>query len=89
MRVQKVITWRMESRRLDEQLLVLAEMKEERLIWLLGMRMVKYDKVEPMDWFYEEMWEHEYLGKLMEKLELGFYDAIVVGSDEEMSDATE
>ena len=56
---------------------------------VLAMRMVKYDKVEPMDWLEEEVGEHEYLGKLMEKLELGFYDAIDVGSDEEMSDATE
>ena len=40
-----------------------------------------------MDWLEEEMGEHEYLVRLMEMLELGFYDAIDVGSDEEMPDA--
>ena len=61
-RVQKVITWRMENQRLDEQWLVAGTIKEERLSryskeWekFQGMKMVQHDTVEPMDWLEEDI----------------------------------
>ena len=61
-RVQKVITWRMENQRLDEQWLLAATMKEERVSQcskerekFQGIRMVQHDKVEPMDWLEEDI----------------------------------
>ena len=95
-RVQRIITWRMDTQRLDEQLLVAAMLKEERLSKcnmeqkkFLSKRMLKDDRVEPMDWLEEEMIEHEYIGGLMEKLELGMYEQLDVGRDEEMKDGTD
>ena len=61
-RVRKVVTWRMDNQRLDEQLLVGAVLTEERLSRCrkeqgkcLDRRMTRDDKVEPMDWLEEEM----------------------------------
>ena len=85
----------MDIQKQDEQLLVAAVLKEERLD-RCNKEQKKYkdkmklteDREEPMDWLEEEMTEHGYIGGLMEKLELGGYEQFDVGRDKVMQDGT-
>ena len=82
-KMQRMVLWRVESQRMEEQFLMECMMKEERLARgrkrkneILNSRMdVDVPEIEidtDMDWMQDEKKEHVFLSEMLEMLELGF-----------------